>query len=82
MSYVEGNDVIEPTSWNEIQGMNNPKEKENWLKDTQAETNSLMKRNIWELVYPPPNKKVIGSKWTFKRNETVPGTFKNLKNVW
>jgi len=28
---------------------------------------SLQANNVWKLVNPPPNRKVIGSKWTFKR---------------
>ena len=32
----------------------------------EAEMKSLQSNNVWELVYPPPNRKVIGSKWIFK----------------
>ena len=27
---------------------------------------SLLSNKVWELVKPPPNRKIVGSKWVFK----------------
>ncbi len=36
-----------------------------WKKASQAEYDSLMKHNVWELIALPPGKKAVGSRWTF-----------------
>lgn len=46
--------------------MNNLHEKQNWLKPTQDKINCVMKNKTWALVDPPPGKRIIGFKWTFK----------------
>lgn len=52
--------MIELTRNNDIQEINNLKEKENCLKVTQAEINSLIKeKKTGELVDPPPNEKFM-----------------------
>ena len=33
----------------------------------EIEMKSLQLNGVWELVEPPPNRKIIGSKWIFKR---------------
>ena len=32
----------------------------------ETEMKSLLSNKVWELVKPPPNRKIIGSKWVFK----------------
>ena len=42
--------------------MNNPTEKQNWLRATEEEMESMRLNKTWELVEPPVRKKVIGCK--------------------
>ena len=46
-----------------------------WENAMETEMRSLLANKVWELVEPPPNRKIIGSKWVFKwmidANETV-----------
>ncbi|KAK2447548.1 secreted RxLR effector protein [Trifolium repens] len=44
-----------------------------WLKAMEEEMLSLEKNQTWELVPLPKNKRVVGSKWVFKRKEGIPG---------
>lgn len=64
---VKHEHINEPEKFRDIMNIENPLEKENGLKATQAEINSLKKNKTLELVIPPLNKRIIGSKWTLKR---------------
>ncbi|WJX42094.1 hypothetical protein P8452_29365 [Trifolium repens] len=44
-----------------------------WLKAMEEEMLSLEKNQTWKLVPLPKNKRVVGSKWVFKRKEGIPG---------
>ncbi|CAJ2636069.1 unnamed protein product [Trifolium pratense] len=44
-----------------------------WLKAMNEEMLSLEKNQTWKLVPLPKNKRVVGSKWVFKRKEGIPG---------
>ena len=41
-------------------------DKDKWEKAMEREMESLHSNEVWELVEPPPNRKVVGSKWIFK----------------
>ena len=41
-------------------------DKTKWRKAMEMEMESLRSNEAWELVEPPPNRRVIGSKWVFK----------------
>jgi len=37
-----------------------------WQNAMKAEMDSLYSNEVWELVTPPPNRKIVGSKWNEK----------------
>lgn len=47
-----------------------------WEQAIKEELDTLMKNNTWDLVDPPEDRTIIGSKWVFKikRNETGDAT--------
>ena len=42
-------------------------ESSEWIKAMKLEINSMHDKNVWTLVKPDPNVKVIGTKWIFKK---------------
>ena len=50
-----------------------------WEKAMDAEMASLQDNNVWELVNSPTNRKVIGSKWIFKRKLNADGVVERYK---
>ena len=50
-----------------------------WERAMEAEMKSLQANRVWELVQLPPNRKVIGSKWIFKRKMNADGTLECYK---
>lgn len=50
-----------------------------WKEAMDAEYQSLMKNNTWELVDLPPGKKVIGCKWIFKTKYEADGSIDKHK---
>ncbi|KAK2414224.1 cysteine-rich RECEPTOR kinase [Trifolium repens] len=44
-----------------------------WLKAMNEEMLSLEKNQTWKLVPLPKNKRVVGSKWVFKKKDGIPG---------
>ncbi|CAJ2651441.1 unnamed protein product [Trifolium pratense] len=44
-----------------------------WLEAMNEEMLSLEKNHTWELVLLPKNKRVVGSKWVFKKKDGIPG---------
>ena len=48
--------------------------KSKWQKAMEREMESLHSNEVWDLVKPPPNQKIVGSKWIFKRKVDVDGT--------
>ena len=55
--------VIEPSTVEEAM---NCSEKKNWKEAMEAEFQSLCANQVWDLVTPPKDCKVINSKWVFK----------------
>ena len=43
------------------------------------EMDSLHSNKVWELVEPPADRKVVGSKWIFKRKVDADGTVERYK---
>ena len=41
-------------------------DKVKWEKAMEREMKSLRSNEVWELVEPPPDRKVVGNKWIFK----------------
>ena len=50
-----------------------------WVEVMEREMQSLHRNKVWALVEPPPNCKVIGSKWVFKRNVNANGEVERHK---
>lgn len=71
--------IKEPENFSHIMNIENPEEKQNQLKATQEEINSLNGNETWTLVNPPQGDKVIGSKWTFKVEYDELGKLKRYK---
>ncbi|WVZ03280.1 hypothetical protein V8G54_024086 [Vigna mungo] len=44
-----------------------------WQGAMEEELEALKKNNTWRLVDLPKGKKVVGSKWIFKKKEAIPG---------
>ena len=45
-----------------------------WINAMKLEIGSMKINNVWDLVDPTPNQKVIKSKWVFKKKTNVDGT--------
>ena len=45
----------------------------------KAEIDSLAQNEVWDLVQPPPGKKVEGSKWVFKKKVGTVGNVERYK---
>ena len=70
------NEQPEPVSVTEVKSS---PDKLKWERAMEAEMKSLQTNKVWELVELPPNKKVIGSKWIFKRKMNADGTLERYK---
>lgn len=45
----------------------------------EREMESLHSNEVWELVEPPPDRKIVGSKWIFKRKVDADGAVTRYK---
>ena len=50
-----------------------------WKSDVESEYNSLLENNTWDLVPPPENKNVVGSKWVYKVKRNADGSVERFK---
>ena len=50
-----------------------------WKNAMESEYNSLLENNTWDLVPPPENKNVIGSKWVYKVKRNADGSIERFK---
>ena len=50
-----------------------------WKAAMQAEYDSIMKNDTWELVDRPAQRKVIGTKWVWKVKHKSDGTLEKFK---
>jgi len=54
-------------------------DKAKWEKAMEREMESLLSNDVWELVEPPPHRKVVGSKWIFKRKVDANGAVERIQ---
>ena len=57
----------------------NGKNSAEWKKATESEYKSLIDNHTWELVPPPHDKNIVGSKWVFKVKRNADGTVQKFK---
>jgi hypothetical protein len=69
-------DINEPSNVHEAV---NGEYSNEWKNAMRSEYNSLLKNNTWELVPPPENKNVIGSKWVYKVKRNADGSVERFK---
>ena len=69
-------DVSEP---NTVEEALRCSQKENWKEAMGAEFQSLQANQVWDLVPPPKDRKVISSKWVFKCKVGENGLFERYK---
>ena len=69
-------DINEPSNINEAWTGKNSAE---WKKATESEYKSLIDNHTWELVPPPHDKNIVGSKWVFKVKRNADGTVQKFK---
>jgi hypothetical protein len=69
-------DINEPSNVHEAV---NGEYSNEWKNAMQSEYNSLLENNTWELVPPPENKNVIGSKWVYKVKRNADGSVERFK---
>jgi len=67
---MAASDQEDPTSVTEARAA---VDRDEWNKAMEAEMRSLQLNEVWELVDPPPNHKIIGSKWIYKCKLNVDG---------
>jgi transposase InsO family protein len=73
---AEANQVEEPRTFVEAMKSENKKE---WMDAIESEKKSLEEMETWELVDPPPGRKIIGSKWVFKVKTDEKGEIERYK---
>lgn len=66
----------EPTSVTEALSSS---EKEEWKTAMNSEIESIKENNVWELVELPEGKRIVGSKWVFKRKIGANGVVERYK---
>ena len=66
----------DPTSVDEV---NSSPDKHKWRRAIEKEMASLQSNEVWELVELPPNRRIIGSKWVFKRKVDADGEVERYK---
>lgn len=53
--------------------------KSKWEEAMDREMESLHSNEVWELVEPPPDRKIVGSKWIFRKKMDANGTVNRYK---
>ena len=69
-------DINEPSNISEAWNGKNSAE---WKKAAESEYKSLIDNHTWDLVPPPEDKNVVGSKWVFKVKRKADGTIQRFK---
>ena len=69
-------DERDPSTFSEAKSV---PDKLKWEEAMKREMESLWSNEVWELVEPPPNRKIVGSKWIFKRKLDADGTVERYK---
>ena len=68
--------VPEPRTWKQAMRSSNA---EQWKKAAEAEFQSLMKHETWDLVTLPPGKKLVGGRWVFRAKHDENGQIERFK---
>ncbi|GKD87799.1 retrotransposon protein, putative, ty1-copia subclass [Tanacetum coccineum] len=55
-------------------------ESKKWLAAMNVEMQSIKDNDIWELVELPPNAKIVGNKWLFKKKTDMDGAIHTFKS--
>ena len=50
-----------------------------WKKATDSEFNALLENDTWQLVPPPEDKNIVGSRWVFKVKRNADGSVEKFK---
>src|SRR5579871_2886639 len=61
------------------EAVTHPKYKKQWEQVIQEEYQSLIDNKTWTLVPPPPDRKTVGCKWTFRYKFNANGEIKRFK---
>eukprot|EP00794_Sanderia_malayensis_P011569 gene11569-biopygen9240 len=69
-------DIDEPSKINEAWHGDYKKQ---WKEASDAEFQSLMSNETWELVPPPSNKNIVGNRWVFKVKRNTDGSIDRFK---
>ena len=54
-------------------------EKSKWEEAMENEMESIHSNGVWDLVEPPSNRKIVGSKWVYRRKTDADGNVKRYK---
>ncbi|GJT07496.1 retrotransposon protein, putative, ty1-copia subclass [Tanacetum coccineum] len=54
-------------------------ESDKWLNAMNVEMQSMKDNKVWDLVDLPPNGKIVGSKWLFKKKTNMDGVVHTYK---
>lgn len=73
---VSTEQLLDPSSVAEAKSL---QDRDQWEKAMDREMNSLRSNDVWDLVEPPPNGRIVGSKWLFKRKVNEDGTMERYK---
>ncbi len=57
----------------------NSQDKMKWKAAMETEMNSLQENDVWNLVKLPTGRKIVGSKWVFKKKTGADGTVERYK---
>jgi len=69
-------EIEEPTSYQEVIDLPNPKE---WMDAIRDEMDSMVRNKVWGLVDLPPQPKSIGNKWVSKIKSWTDGSIDKYK---
>ena len=74
--WVNAADVTEPVT---VEDALNGQDSDKWKDAMQADYESLTSNNVWELVEPPKDCKLVSSKWIFKHKVGSTGLVERYK---
>ena len=73
---TQANEYQEPTTYKEV--LISP-DKDKWMEAMEVEMSSLKSNNVYDLVQLPEDRKVVGSKWVYKRKTKADGSIDRYK---
>jgi hypothetical protein len=69
-------DGVEPTSY---KSATLDPESDKWLEAMGAEMQSMHGNQVWDWIDLPPDERVVGSKWGFKKKTDMDGNMHTFK---